>query len=272
MKRTFFFAFILVKCINASYSQTDSARLVKLKEYVFQKPIDIWNVDNLGNLYVVQNNSISKLDSSGKQTYAQSIKSLGAISEIEPINAMKLVLFSEEQQSVCFMDNTLSLNGNCKYFDDFDVKNAKLIATSNRPNLIWVLDEYRSTILLIDIVNDKIIQRVENMKGILNETADFVDLTEKDNFLYLTLANGKVFEFDQMLSETGVQLENFAQISSGKGQQAFYLNNNQINILNLSSNDTKSINSPEKNVFDFKIQGEFLYFRSERIISKYSVK
>ncbi len=272
MKRTFFFAFILVTCINASYSQTDSARLVKLKEYVFLNPIDIWSVDNLGNLYVVQNNSISKLDSNGKQTYAQSIKSLGAISEIEPINAMKLVLFSEEQQSVCFMDNTLSLNGNCKYFDEFDVKNAKLIATSNRPNLIWVLDEYRSTILLIDIVNDKINQRVENMKGILNETADFVDLTEKDNFLYLTLANGKVFEFDQMLSETGVQLENFAQISSGKGQQAFYLNNNQINILNLSSNDTKSINSPEKNVFDFKIQGEFLYFRSERIISKYSVK
>jgi hypothetical protein len=75
-----------------------------------------------------------------------------------------------------------------------------------------------------------------------------------------------------MLSETGVQLENFAQISSGKGQQAFYLNNNQINILNLSSNKTKSINSPEKNVIDFKIQGEFLYFRSERIISKYSVK
>ena len=78
--------------------------------------------------------------------------------------------------------------------------------------------------------------------------------------------------FDQMLSETGVQLENFAQISSGKAQQAFYLNNNQINILNLSSTETKSINSPEKNVIDFKIQGEFLYFRSERIISKYSVK
>jgi hypothetical protein len=170
------------------------------------------------------------------------------------------------------MDNTLSLNGNCKYFDEYDVKNAKLISTSNRPNLIWVLDEYHSTILLIEIVKDKIIQRVENMKGILNETADFVDLIEKDNFLYLTIANGKVYEFDQMLSETGVQLENFAQISSGKGQQAFYLNNNQINILNLSSNKTKSINSPEKNVIDFKIQGEFLYFRSERIISKYSVK
>lgn len=272
MKRLFFFAFILVAVINASYSQTDSARLVKLKEYVFQKPIDIWSVDNLGNLYVVQNNSISKLDSSGKQTYTQSIKSLGAISEIEPINAMKLVLFSEEQQSVCFMDNTLSLNGNCKYFDAFDVKNAKLISTSNRPNLIWILDEYRSTILLIDIVNDKIIQRVENMKGILNETSDFADLTEKDNFLYLTLANGKVYQFDQMLSETGVQLENFAQISSGKDQQAFYLSSNKIAILNLLSNEVNSISCPEKNVIDFKIQGEFLYFRSERIISKYSVK
>ncbi len=223
MKRLFFFFPILVSIINASFSQTNSASLVKLKEYVFQKPIDIWNVDNLGNLYLVQNNSISKLDSSGKQTYSQSIKSFGRISEIEPINAMKLVLFSEEQQSICFMDNTLSLNGNCKYFDAFDVKNAKLIATSNRPNLIWVLDEYRSTILLIDIVNDKIIQRVENMKGILNESSDFVDLIEKNNFLYLTAANGKVFQFDQMLSETGIQLENFVQILSVKDERAVYL-------------------------------------------------
>jgi hypothetical protein len=246
--------------------------LLKIKEYSFQKPIDIWNIDNLGNLYVIQNNSISKLDSSGKQTYSQSIKSLGRISEIEPINAMKLVLFSEEQQSICFMDNTLSVNGNCKYFDAFDVKNAKLIATSNRPNLIWVLDEYRSTIRLIDIVNDKIIQRVENMKGILNESSDFVDLTEKNNFLYLTLANGKVYQFDQMLSETGIQLDNFAQISSNKEELAFYLKDNQFTIMNLSSNETKSINFLEKNVIDFKIQGDFLYFRSERIISNYSVK
>jgi hypothetical protein len=84
--------------------------------------------------------------------------------------------------------------------------------------------------------------------------------------------NGKVYQFDQMLSETGVQLENFAQISSGKDQQAFNLNNNKIIILNLSSNEENSISCPEKNVIDFKIQGEFLYFRSERIISKYSVK
>ena len=122
MKRLFFLPFIIVVCINVSYSQTVSERLVKLKEYVFQKPIDVWNVDNLGNLYVIQNNFISKLDSSGKQTYSQSIKSLGRISEIEPINAMKLVLFSEEQQSICFLDNTLSLNGSCKYFDEFDIK------------------------------------------------------------------------------------------------------------------------------------------------------
>lgn len=272
MKRFSLFIYILISCFGVSFSQENQANLVKINKYSFQKPIDVWNVDNLGNLYIIQNNFISKLDSSGKQTYSQSIKSLGRISEIEPINAMKLVLFSEEQQSICFMDNTLSLNGNCKYFDAFYIKNAKLITTSNRPNLIWVLDEYRSTILLIDIVNEKIIQRVENMKGILNESSNFIDLEEKDNFLYLTLSNGKVYQFDQMLSETGIQLENFAQFSNDKNEIAFYLKNNQFIIENLTTNEIKEINSPEKNVLDFKIQGDFLYFRSERIISKYSVK
>jgi hypothetical protein len=272
VKRLNFLVVLFFVFAKALFSQENTVSLIKLNKYAFQKPIDIWNVDNLGNLYVIQNNSISKLDSSGKQTYSQSIKNLGRISKIESINAMKLVLFSEEQQSICFMDNTLTLNGNCKYFDEFDVKNAKLIATSNRPNLIWVLDEYRSTVLLIDIVNDRIIQRVENLKGILNESSDFVDLTEKNNFLYLTQANGKVYQFDQMLSETGIQLDNFAQISSDKEELAFYLKDNQFTIMNLSSFETKSINSPEKNVIDFKFQGDFLYFRSEQVISKYSVK
>ena len=121
-------------------------------------------------------------------------------------------------------------------------------------------------------MNDRIIQRVENLKGILNESSDFVDLTEKNNFLYLTLANGKVYQFDQMLSETGIQLDNFAQNSSDKKELAFYLKDNQFTIMNLSSFETKSINSPEKNVIDFKFQGDFLYFRSEQVISKYSVK
>lgn len=272
MKRFSIFFFTVIACIGASFSQKNEVNLFKMNEFFFQSPIDVWNVDNLGNLYVIQNNFISKLDSSGKQIYSQSIKSLGRISEIEPINAMKLVLFSEEQQSICFLDNTLSLNGNCKYVDAFDIKNAKLIATSNRPNLIWVLDEYRSTILLIDIVNDKILQRVENLKGILNESLDFVNLIEKNNFLYLTAANGKVYQFDQVLSETGIQLDYFAQVLSGKDQRAVYFKNGQINMLNLFSTETISINTAEKNVIDFKIQGDFLYFRSERIISKYSVK
>ena len=272
MKRPSLFVFIFLVSVKVSFSQLNSMNFIKLKEFSFQKPIEVWNTDNLGNIYVFQNNSILKLDSSGKQTYSQSIKSLGRISEIELINAMKLVLFSEEQQSLCFLDNTLSLNGNCKYFDAYDIKNAKLIATSNRPNLIWVLDEYRSTILLIDIVNDKIIQRVENMKGILNESYDFIALVEKDNFLYLTTTNGMVYQFDQMLSETGFQLNNFAKVIDDKSNFAVYLLNNQIYTLNLITNEKKITSSPEKNVIEFKIQGDFLYFRSERNISKYSVK
>jgi hypothetical protein len=270
--RLFFLIILLFAFVKASFSQLTSTILIKRKEFNFQKSIEVWNVDNLGNIYVFQNNSILKLDSSGKQTYSQSIKSLGRISEIEPINAMKLVLFSEEQQSLCFLDNTLSLNGNCKYFDAYGIKNAKLIATSNRPNLIWVMDEYRSTILLIDIVIDKIIQRVENMKGILNEASDFIDLVEKDNFLYLTSANGKVYQFDQMLSETGVQLDDFAKLIDENTKIAAYLLNNEIYIVNLTTNETKVTSCPEINVIDFKIQGDFLYFRSERNISKYSVK
>jgi hypothetical protein len=270
--KTLFISCWFVLATILSFGQADLASIRKIRDFHFPKEILVWNIDNLGNIYAIQNEVIVKFDSTGKQTFSQSIKSLGRISEIEPINSMKIVLFSEEQQNICFLDNTLSLNGNCKNFEEFDVKNAKLIATSNRPNLIWVFDEYRSTILLIDVVKDQIIQRVENLKGILNESSEFVDLMEKDNFLYLTTSNGVVYQFGQMLSETGVQLANYSKFIDEKQNIIIFMSNDQLTTLNLKSNETIIYNCPEKNVTEFKIQGDFLYFRSERIISKYSVK
>ena len=246
-------------------------RFEKIKEYTFPQFIEVWNIDNLGNVYLIQGNILIKCDSTGKQTYSQSVKSLGEISEIETINAMKIVLFSEEQQCICFVDNTLTINGNCKYLDDFEVKNAKFIATSNRPNLIWVYDEFKSTLLLIDIVKDKILQRVENLRGIIETKAEFIEMTEKDNYLYLTTSDGLVYEFDQLLSETGNVYTGFEKMWKANHKILVSRIQDSIVFRDVLKDKTQRLESPEIDVIDFKIQGDFFYFRSLKKISKYSV-
>jgi len=119
--KTLFISGWFVLATILSFGQADLASIRKIRDFHFPNEILVWNIDNLGNIYAIQNEVIVKFDSTGKQTFSQSIKSLGRISEIEPINSMKIVLFSEEQQNICFLDNTLSLNGNCKNFEEFDV-------------------------------------------------------------------------------------------------------------------------------------------------------
>ena len=131
------------------------------------KAISVWNIDDLQNVYLIQGSTLIKCDSSGKQLFSQSIKSIGNVAQIEPVNALKIAVFSEEQQSICLFDNTLTLNGECNYLDKFGIRNAKFIARSNRPNLFWIYDQFNSTLLLIDIISNKTIQKVDNIKGLI---------------------------------------------------------------------------------------------------------
>ena len=137
------------------------------KNFTFLKAFSVWNIDELQNLYLIQGSTLIKCDSSGKQLFSQSIKSIGNVAQIEPINALKIAVFSEEQQSICLFDNTLTLNGECNYLDKYGIRNAKLIARSNRPNLFWIYDQFNSTLLLIDIISNKTIQKVDNIKGLI---------------------------------------------------------------------------------------------------------
>jgi hypothetical protein len=253
-------------------AQSRKLQLEKLKDYPFEQTIEEWNIDNLGNVYIVQGNTLVKSDSTGKQIYSQSIKSIGKISQIEPINAMKIILFSEEQQSICIVDNTLTLNGDCKYLDDFNAQNAKFIAVSGRSNLIWVYDEFKSTMLLIDFVKDKIIQRVENLIGIIDAKAGFFKMSEKENYLYVYAIDGNVYEFDQMLTETGNQYGDFQEKWDANREFLVSLQQNSLFFTDKINNEMQQMNCPEKEVLEFKMQGDFFYFLSGKKISKYSLK
>ena len=264
----FFSLFFLPGFLSA---QLSDLKFERIKEYTFPQLIEVWSVDNLGNVYVIQGNTLIKCDSTGKQTYSQSIKSLGEISEIEPINAMKIVLFSEEQQTICFVDNTLTINGDCKNLDAFEVQNAKFIATSNRPNLIWVYDEFKSTLLLIDIVKDKILQRLENLKGMIETKAEWIEMTEKDNYLYVTTSDGLVYEFDQQLSETGNVYNGFEKMWKANHKILVSKIQNSIVFRDELKDKSQRLECPVLDVIDFKIQGDFFYFRTLKKISKYSV-
>ncbi len=244
------------------------------KNYTFLKAVSVWNIDELQNLYLIQGSTLIKCDSSGKQLFSQSIKSIGNVAQIEPINALKIAVFSEEQQSICLFDNTLTLNGECNYLDKFGIRNAKFIARSNRPNLFWIYDQFNSTLLLIDIISNKTIQKVDNIKGLIlkgEEENEVEKIQEFNNHLYLFDSKETIYEFDQLMTLSGEFKYHSKKIAFWENQ-LIEMEGNKTWITSLINKEIKTYTSTDRNPKDIKIKGKFLYMNIENKILRFALK
>ena len=244
------------------------------KNFTFLKAFSVWNIDELQNLYLIQGSTLIKCDSSGKQLFSQSIKSIGNVAQIEPINALKIAVFSEEQQSICLFDNTLTLNGECNYLDKFGIRNAKLISRSNRPNLFWIYDQFNSTLLLIDIISNKTIQKVDNIKGLIlkgEEENEVEKIQEFNNHLYLIDSKETIYEFDQLMTLSGEFKYHSKKIAFWENQ-LIEMEGNKTWITSLINKEIKTYTSTDRNPKDIKIKGKFLYMNIENKILRFALK
>ena len=244
------------------------------KNFTFLKAVSVWNIDELQNLYLIQGSTLIKCDSSGKQLFSQSIKSIGNVAQIEPINALKIAVFSEEQQSICLFDNTLTLNGECNYLDKFGIRNAKFIARSNRPNLFWIYDQFNSTLLLIDIISNKTIQKVDNIKGLIlkgDEENEVEKIQEFNNHLYLFDSKETIYEFDQLMTLSGEFKYHSKKIVFWENQ-LIEMEGNKTWITSLIHKEIKTYTSIDRNPKDIKIKGKFLYMNIENKILRFALK
>ena len=177
------------------FSQEKPLTLVE----TFESPVDIsyWNIDAQGNLLLSYGNNVLKKAIQGDRKFNQTFKSLSDIQSIAPINAMKILLFSELQQSVAIVDNTLTQQGELLDLSELGFSNVSHICVSNRPNLIWVFDQFRSNLCLVDFNQQKIVQQVQNS---LQDESGIVQMLEYHDQLYVLFQSGTVKCYDFLLN------------------------------------------------------------------------
>ena len=102
----FFTVVVCSQLLNAQNEDPDTSIVWRLEgEYKIGKN-EVWSTDILGNVYITDQKVIEKYDSTGVKKFSQSVKSFGKITEIRPVNTMKLVLFSEDQQILCWISRS----------------------------------------------------------------------------------------------------------------------------------------------------------------------
>ena len=256
-------------CCFLVYSQ----ELTLVETFLSPTPIDIWTIDGQQNLLVASENNIQKKVIKGERRFNQTFKSLGNIQAIEPINAMKTLLFSDVQQSMVIVDNTLSQQGDIIDLSELGFSNVLFICASNRPNLVWVFDQFRSSLNLVDFQKSQILQSIQNVETKGNS---ILEMKEYQDHLYVLFSDGMMNRYDFLLNFSGTYaLENCQQFEFWN-QQIVCLDANATSLRFVPVNMKASQRIPdwqiESPITTFIIQGEVLGIQKGNEISIYSVK
>lgn len=274
MNKLLSIAFVLLY-IGIGFSQNDSADTLEVKwieKAVF--PIeenDHWYIDGLGNRYISSGNTINKYSENDELLFSQSVKSIGQTSDLIMQSTLKLIHFSEEQQTLCYFDNTLSFLDDCLDLSSENIINASLVSASFQPNKIWVLDNVNSTLNLLSLDRLQQKQQVLNLKGIL-ELEEISKMVEKDNRLYLLDRTKGIYVFDIYGSLIeffeGKSIQQFTVID----KTLFTLQEGGLKIFSLEVDQEYTVKLPIDSVLDIRYINQFFYIRTKSNVHKFDFR
>ncbi len=258
--------------INSSHGQEVDWKWV-LKDSTRLSENSDWSVDILQNLYVSEAGVINKYDSTGTLKFTQSIKSLGELSDMVIINTMKLLYFSEEQQIICYMDNTLAQNQDCIDLMERNITYGSHVARSDRSNKLWLYDEINYRLLLIDLESEStapfVIENLRNITG----SYSFLGMEESGGRLYVNCGLEGIFVFD-IYGSLLQKIDRPDIVSMSADPSGIYLLNNagKLEYYLVDRDDSYMISLPKIKVGQIKVAGSIVYLKSGDFVYKYSLE
>jgi hypothetical protein len=240
------------------------------KEWRLTDTTQRWVIDEWGQLYQWQDNSISLRNVQTGQLFHESFKNFGDITGVYPLNGLRSLIFSEEQQMIGILDNTLQLQRTPLNLSELGFEFVTAIATSARPDFIWLFDQYRSRLVLFNLQTMSKAQVLDNsFPGEKNVVIK--QLFEEQSELLCLLENGQVFRFDRNLTLIDqFKIDPQAQLFSIKNQLWMTANNSLKNVSTFQY--TQSLAFPEGQDILLQVFNEQYYFQKAGKIYVYKLK
>lgn len=251
---------IILNCVFwfsfLGFSQVPAITWNKLWEIEAKNPI--CTLDQYNNLYYTNNQTLFKVDSTGSLKFRQSVKSWSTITAIDARNPMKILLFSEDQQTLNYLDNTLTKQQESIDLTDENFSFVTKAITSAQADKVWLFDSDNSRLVLFSR-NATQRQQVDNVYGFLQ--IDFISqLFEYDTQLYIVCPNKGVFVLDRYGTlVTFYDLKDVYDIQI-ENEMLYYLQKEELHFLNLKSRNSDKISLPISGVKQFYKNGNRFYF------------
>jgi hypothetical protein len=191
IKRTLIFLFCF-SFFNKAFSQADSI-FHFVKDY--RGAITDFNVDNLGNLYLVyQNGQLKKLRPDGDSLAVfNNVRKYGKLYSVDVSNPLKVLLHFRDFGTIVILDRLL----NDRAVLDLRRHNLVQVKTIGQSydNNIWIFDELDVKLKKIG-VDGKLIDQSNDFRLIFDSTPSPQTIIDQDKFVYLYDPDKGVYTFD----------------------------------------------------------------------------
>lgn len=165
-----------------------------VKRSVLENPVSRVKIDQLNNIYGVLKGEIVKYDSEGKLLTRYSNKLIGEDVKLDVTNPMKVILYSEDQMRLIFLDSRLGeLRQEINLFNQ-GYEQISLAATSHS-NGFWLYDPINFKLIRFDQYFKKERESL-NIAQLLRVEFYPTDMLEVDNKVYLTDPKNGIYVFD----------------------------------------------------------------------------
>ena len=240
------------------------------KELTLKDSTYHWTSDEWGQLYQWKDNTVWLQQNQNQVPFQETFKILGEITDIQAISGLRALVYSEGQQMMGFMDKTLQVKEGLLAFFDFDFSNITQVAISNRPDFIWLFDQYRERLILFNINTAQAVQLVDNcFEGI--QDAQIIQFFEFQQNLICHLSNGRFYEFDRNLTLVKKLTLTPNLTLFGYQNEIWLQDQNWIEKLKPSIHSSRIV-MPTQNYQQLQVLQDRFYFQQGRKISVYRLK
>ncbi len=243
--------------------------------YVLEKELDykadFFTSNQLGNLYIIKNAELKKVDFENNQEKNYSNSLFGKISTVDVSDPFRTFLFYKDFNKIVFLDKNLSEIISPIILDDLGYYNVLSVCQSVNGGF-WLFDQSLSQLVYID-KNLNTVKKSSQLSDLLRQNIEQkqVFMLEKNDYIYLGINGEGVLLFDNY----GTYLKTFPLLNSGIFQVSngiiSYYKEGKLYFYNTNNFTENHITLPKHDCIQVRIENKRLFMQTKEKIFIYKL-
>ena len=265
-------ALVLLFCVFTLaffFAPESRAQSISIRQHLDVSQLAAMSIDRLNNIYLTdRKNNVYQFNGAGRLINTYSPPRTGNIGNIEAWNAMKVMLFYDDQQQITLLDRFLNNIATIRLRDI--TEGLIKVATTAADERLWLFNESDFSLLKYDPRTSEMVSTTPLNLTFDRKKADIRYIREYQNMVYVVDKTTGIYVFDNLGNyKKTLPFPDLSYIGF-RGDELYYLAGGKLRFFNLYSFAERAFDVPPVQNYKQALVGEELvYLLSESGLDLY---